>query len=198
MLARVGAADRPGNAGAAPRGQSEGDALLRVLVDLQRSMSAEIILVPETLVWTSRPEREGFSLVDTVFGSADFPGELRAAGQLLFNHKNTVIRAGEPVSLRDFLAQDGGHDAGSPPCPPPRALATTRRRRGGSASRCSARWSASGAPCSARRRSPPTACGRRCCKSPKLQAVLRDLAGPGPEGPGAARGQGAGDAAPAR
>src|SRR6185312_10040366 len=79
--------------GAAHRGRSEGDELLRVLIAEEREGRAQIVLVPETLVWTSRPERFGFSLVDTFFGSADFPGELRSAGQLLFNHKAAVIRA---------------------------------------------------------------------------------------------------------
>ena len=96
--------------GAAHRGRSEGDDLLQVLIAEQRASGAEIMMVPETLVWTSRPERLGFSLVDTFFGSADFPGELRSAGQLLFNHKSSVLRAGEPVSLRDFLAQEGSAD----------------------------------------------------------------------------------------
>ncbi len=99
--------------GAAHRGRSEGYDLLRVLIDLSRAMSGEIMLVPQTLVWTQRPERLGFSLVDTFFGSADFPGELRAAGQLLLNHKNSVIRAGEPVSLRELLAQEGSVDDGA-------------------------------------------------------------------------------------
>ena len=92
------------------RGRSEGDDLLRILIELQRQTEREIIMVPETLVWTQGPDRLGFSVVDTLFGSADFPGELRAAGQLLLNHKNCVIRAGEPLSLRDLLAQKASGD----------------------------------------------------------------------------------------
>ena len=121
------------------------------------------MLVPETLVWTSRPERLGFSLVDTLFGSADFPGELRAAGQLLFNHKNSVIRAGEPVSLREFLAQEVGRDDG-----------TSARRLGYALLRKLER----------ERRAvlgpaqkPVDRVREEVLKSPKLQAVLRDLAG---------------------
>ncbi len=151
-------------AGATHRGRSEGDDLLRVLIALQRATSAEIIMVPQTLVWTSRPERLGFSIVDTLFGSADFPGELRAAGQLLLNHKNTVIRAGEPVSLRDFLAQEGDGDDAA--------------RRAGSPTRSSARSSASGAPCSAPCRSPPTASARRSSGAPSSRPCSAISAGP--------------------
>ncbi len=117
------------------RGRNEGDDLLRVLIETQRQTDHEIMMVPETLVWTQRPERLGFSVVDTLFGSADFPGELRAAGQLVLNYKNCVLRAGEPFSLRDLSPSPTG--------------ATTPWWRGASPIRSSARSSASGAPCSA-------------------------------------------------
>jgi len=151
--------------GAAHRGRSEGDDLLRVLIDLQRSMGVEIIMVPQTLVWTSRPERLGFSLVDTLFGSADFPGELRAAGQLLLNHKNTVIRAGEPVSLRDFLSQEGREglldDA-----------AAARRLTYALLRRVERERRAVTGPV----QKPTDRVREEVLRSPKLQAILRDLA----------------------
>ena len=159
-----------GRVGASHRGRNEGDELLRVLIELQRGMKGrgEIMLVPETLVWTYRPERLGFSLVDTVFGSADFPGELRAAGQLLFNHKNSVIRAGEPVSLRDFLAQEGSGDDAVAARRLTYALLrkVERERRAvlGPAQK------------------PTDRVREEVLKSPKLQATLRDLAGPDEKG----------------
>jgi glycerol-3-phosphate O-acyltransferase len=94
-------------ASATHRGRSEGDDLLRVLIDLSRREAREIILLPQTFVWTKRPERLGFSLVDTLFGPVEFPGDLRAAMQFLLNYKHGVLRAGEPLSLREFLAQEG-------------------------------------------------------------------------------------------
>ncbi len=154
VLARVGASHR---------GRSEGDDLLRVLMAEQRSLGVEIIMVPQTLVWTSRPERLGFSLVDTLFGSADFPGELRAAAQLLLNHKNTVIRAGEPVSLRDFLSQEGAHrDDGAARRLTYALLRKVERERRavlGPAQK------------------PTDRIREEVLRSPKLQAVLRDLGG---------------------
>jgi glycerol-3-phosphate O-acyltransferase len=149
--------------GAAHRGRSEGDDLLRVLIAQQRSMGAEIIMVPQTLVWTSRPERLGFSLVDTLFGSADFPGELRAAAQLLLNHKNTVIRAGEPVSLRDFLAQEGLVDD----------AVAARRLTYALLRKVERERRAVLGPV----QKPTDRIREEVLRSPKLQAVLRDLAG---------------------
>src|SRR5262249_6791934 len=80
------------------RGRTEGEELLRVLIDSERSRPrdgkrGEIMMVPQIFVWTQRPERLGFSVVDTLFGPSDFPGELRAAAQVLFNYKNGVVRS---------------------------------------------------------------------------------------------------------
>ncbi len=107
VLARVGATHR---------GRSEGDDLLRVLIELSRATGTEIMLVPQTLVWPLRPERLGFSVVDTLVGSADFPGELRAAAQLLLNHRATRSSAhGEPVKPARTSARPGGHGATTTP-----------------------------------------------------------------------------------
>jgi glycerol-3-phosphate O-acyltransferase len=93
-------------AGGAFRGKSEGDELLLALVDDCRKTGRDILFFPQAFVWTRRPERRGFSLVDAVFGPVDFPGDLRAALQFFFNYRHVVVRAGEPLSLREFLAQE--------------------------------------------------------------------------------------------
>jgi glycerol-3-phosphate O-acyltransferase len=149
--------------GAAHRGRNEGSELMRLLVEEQRAMKGEILLVPQTLLWTHRPERLGFSLVDTVFGSADFPGEIRAAGQLLFNYKNGVVRAGEPVSVRDFLAAEGQDDA-----------VTARRLTYAMLRKVERERRAVLGPV----QKPTDRIREEVLRSPKLQATLRDLAGP--------------------
>jgi glycerol-3-phosphate O-acyltransferase len=133
------------------------------LVELVRGSPAEVVIVPQTLVWTSRPERLGFSLVDTLFGSAEFPGELRAAGQLLLNHKNTVVRAGEPVSLREFLAQEGSIDD----------AVATRRVTYALLRKLERERRAVVGPA----QKPTDRVREEVLKSPRLQAVLRDLSG---------------------
>ena len=150
--------------GAAHRGRNEGSELVRVLVEVARSTSAEIMLVPETLLWTHRPERLGFSLFDTVFGSADFPGELRAAAQLLANYKHSVVRAGEPVSARDFLAQEGSNDDAVAARRLTYALLRKVERE---------RRSVLGPV-----QKPADRIREEVLRSPKLQAILRDMAGP--------------------
>jgi len=155
------------SAGGTHRGRNEGDDLLRILIETQRQTDHEIMMIPETLVWTQRPERLGFSVVDTLFGSADFPGELRAAGQLLLNHKNCVLRAGEPSSLRDLLAQpDGGDDA-----------VVARRLTYSLLRKVERERRAVLGPA----QKPTDRVREEVLKSPKLQTILRDLAGPGDE-----------------
>lgn len=151
-------------ASATHRGRSEGDDLLRVLIEAQRPAAREIIMVPQTFVWTQKPEQLAFSLVDTLFGSADFPGELRAAGQLLFNHKSCVIRAGEPLSLRDFLAQEEAVDA----------AAVARRLTYALLRKVERERRAVLGPA----QKPPSRVQEEVLRSPKLKAILRDLAGP--------------------
>jgi glycerol-3-phosphate O-acyltransferase len=92
---------------ATKRGRSEGDELLRAILDGQRTGEIDAILVPQTLVWTKRPDRRRFSLVDTLFGPAEFPGDLRAAAQFVLNFTHGVVRAGEALHAKDFLGPEG-------------------------------------------------------------------------------------------
>lgn len=150
--------------GPAHRGRNEGGDLLRVLIELQRSAGREIMMVPETLVWTQRPDRLGFSVVDTVFGSADFPGELRATGQFLLNHRNCVIRAGAPLSLREFLAdEDAGDDAVAARRLTYSLLRKVERERRAALGPA---------------QKPADRLREEVLRSPKLQAILRDMGGP--------------------
>jgi glycerol-3-phosphate O-acyltransferase len=101
----------PNRIGPAHRGRRGGAELLETLVELQRAQpDREVMMLPQTFVWTQRPEQRRFSLVDTLFGPAEFPGELRQAAQVLLNFRHCRLRAGEPLSLREFLEQQGGSE----------------------------------------------------------------------------------------
>jgi glycerol-3-phosphate O-acyltransferase len=159
VLARAG---QPGL-----RGRREGSELLATLVELQRRDDREIMLVPLTLLWSQRPERLGFSVVDTVFGPVDFPGEARASLQMLLNFRNTALRAGEPLSLREFLAHEASADDES----------VTRRLTYALLRRVERERRAVVGPM----QKPADRLREEVLRSPKLQAIVRDLAGPGAE-----------------
>ena len=154
-------------AGATHRGRSEGDLLLKALIAERRAEGArEIILVPQTFVWTQRPEQLGFSVVDTLFGPADFPGDLRAAAQFLLNYKNCVLRAGEATSLGDFLARE--RDAQDDD-------ALVRRLTYALLRKVERERRAILGPA----QKPADRVREEVLRSPKLVAILKDLAGPG-------------------
>ncbi len=159
----------PDRIGIMQRGRSEGAALLETLLQLQADdPRREIMMVVQTFVWTQRPERRGFSLVDTLFGPADFPGDLRQSAQFLLNYKNCKLRAGDSISLRDFLDQQSGEPINEALV---RRLTYTllrkvereRRTIVGPAHKA------------------PDRIREDVLRSPKLQAVIRELAGPAPE-----------------
>jgi glycerol-3-phosphate O-acyltransferase len=93
------------------RSLSEGDDLIRALFALQRSRSTPILLVPQVFVWTKQPDRREAGVVDALLGSREWPGKIRSTMQFLRNYKNVIFRAGEPVDLAEFLGSTGGNGA---------------------------------------------------------------------------------------
>jgi glycerol-3-phosphate O-acyltransferase len=85
------------------RARSEGDDLIRALFALQRSRATPILLVPQVFVWTKSPDRRGGGVVDALLGTREWPGKIRTTMQFLRNYKNVIFRAGEPVDLAEFL-----------------------------------------------------------------------------------------------
>jgi glycerol-3-phosphate O-acyltransferase len=94
------------------RGKIEGDHLVQALFDLQRRQKRELLLVPQVFVWSRSPGTRGSSIADTLLGPSEWPGSVRAVAQFLGNRRYATLRAGEPVSVREFLAreQDGVSD----------------------------------------------------------------------------------------
>jgi glycerol-3-phosphate O-acyltransferase len=94
------------------RGKIEGDHLVQALFDMQRKQSREILLVPQVFVWSRSPGTRGSSIADTLLGPSEWPGSVRSMAQFVGSGRYATLRAGEPVSLREFLAreQDGVSD----------------------------------------------------------------------------------------
>jgi len=86
---------------------------LRRLLEFQRTSGRPVFLVPQVVVWSPRPEARDPGIVDAVFGPRDFPGAVRAITTFAAHHQDVVIRAGEPLDLREFVprsAQAGEDD----------------------------------------------------------------------------------------
>ncbi|EYF05958.1 1-acyl-sn-glycerol-3-phosphate acyltransferase [Chondromyces apiculatus] len=188
---------RPGNV---QRGRSGGDEPLRALLAMQREATAagrgkDIMLVPQTFLWTQRPGNLRVSFTDTLFGPAEFPGELRAAAQVLLNYKHCAIRAGEPVRLGAFLAeQEEAREAAKAAGTSEEAAGAERALRFAEASTDDAVLARRLTYALLRRlererramvgpaQKPADRVREEVLRSPKLQAVIRELAGSGDEG----------------
>ncbi len=94
--------------GARMRGKSEGDEALLALMKLERDQKRTILLVPQTFVWSRRPDSRGHDLLDLAFGPREYPGPVRTAMQLLLNYRSVDFRAGEVIDLGAFLREAGG------------------------------------------------------------------------------------------
>lgn len=75
------------------------------LIRLQRRRETPILLVPQLLLWTRRPERYQKSVVDLVFGEADAPGLLRGLWLFLRHHRRAFTQIAEPIDLQELLAR---------------------------------------------------------------------------------------------
>jgi glycerol-3-phosphate O-acyltransferase len=94
------------------RGKIEGDHLMRALLDVQRGRprnggAGAVLLVPQIFVWSRSAETRGANTVDALFGSSEWPGQMRSVVQFLANWRGATLRAGEPVDLAEFLAREG-------------------------------------------------------------------------------------------
>jgi glycerol-3-phosphate O-acyltransferase len=88
------------------RGKTEGDHYLRAVLEAQRASKTPILLVPQVFVWTRSPDERKQTFVDSLFGPRQWPGKIRTVTQFLMNWRNVTLRAGEPVDLQEFLASE--------------------------------------------------------------------------------------------
>jgi len=82
--------------------------LVEELVVAQMQREEPIFLVPQILVWERAPDRTNRGLMDVLLGEPDRPGAFRKVLFFLLNHRNAVVRVGEPVDLRQFLSDHDG------------------------------------------------------------------------------------------
>lgn len=144
------------------RGKSEGDEALQALMGLQRQ-GRTILLVPQTFIWSRRPDSRGHDLIDLAFGSREYPGPVRTAMQFLINYRSVDFRAGEVIDLGAFL-REAGSEADE---------ALTRRLTYALLTRLERERRAILGPA----KKPADRVREEVLRSPKLQATIRELGG---------------------
>ena len=153
------------------RGKNEGDAFLRGVLEAQRARKTPILLVPQVFVWTRSPDEQKHNAVDALFGPREWPGKIRTVVQFLANWRHVTLRAGDPVDVQAFVEEETRQANGV--TPPDEVLVRRltyallrrleRERRGvlGPAKK------------------PPDRLRDQVLRSPRLQKVIRDMAGEG-------------------
>jgi glycerol-3-phosphate O-acyltransferase len=161
------------------RGKTEGDPYLRTLFQTQRASKKPILLVPQVFIWSKLPDARKHTVFDALLGPREWPGRLRTLAQFLGNYRDVTLRAGQPIELDAFLAQEGKDPDGVdvPDDVLVRRLTYTLLRR-----------------LERQRRSvlgptkkPADRVRDEVIRSPKLAKVVRDLAGEGKDGQDAIR-----------
>ncbi|MFO0677399.1 MAG: 1-acyl-sn-glycerol-3-phosphate acyltransferase [Polyangiaceae bacterium] len=89
------------------RGKIEGDHLVRAIFDTQRSSERPILLVPQVFVWSKSQDDARHNAIDALFGPREWPGQMRSVVQFLANYRHVTLRSGEPVDVAAFLDGEG-------------------------------------------------------------------------------------------
>jgi glycerol-3-phosphate O-acyltransferase len=78
--------------------------LKRVIVATLQDPSQDVQVVPVSLFWGRAPEKQDSLLKTLLADSWATPGSLRQLLRLVLHGRQTLVRFGDPVSLRDMLA----------------------------------------------------------------------------------------------
>ena len=146
------------------RGLAEGDEALHALFELQKKSARPILLVPQVFVWSKRPDTQGGELFDPVFGAREWPGTVRMVLQFLSNYRGADLRAGEIVDLSEVMREPAANEK-----------AQVRRVTYTVLTRLERERRAILGPA----KKNPDRMRDEILRSPKLQALIKDLAGEG-------------------
>lgn len=156
------------------RGKTEGDAYLRTILEAQRARGSPILLVPQVFVWTRHADAQKHGAVDALFGPREWPGKIRTVVQFLANWRNVTLRAGEPVDVQAFLAQEN-EEARASGEPAPTDDVLVRRLTYTLLRRLERERRAVTGPA----KKPSDRLRDQVVRSPRLQKIIRDMAGEG-------------------
>ena len=155
------------------RGKSQGDAYIRALFEVQRTSKRPILLVPQVFVWSKQPDAAEHSAIDAVLGPREWPGKIRTVAQFLANYRHVTLRAGDPVDVKAFLAQQA--QEGGPQRPAPTDDVLVRRITYTLLRRLERERRGVIGPT----KKPPDRMREEVVRSPRLQKVITDMSGGG-------------------
>ncbi|MBN2223964.1 MAG: 1-acyl-sn-glycerol-3-phosphate acyltransferase [Deltaproteobacteria bacterium] len=75
------------------------------LLRAQKVMDRTIYIIPHIIIYHKRPDTARKGIFDVLFGPREGPGLLRRIIVFLANYRRAFVKIGDPINLKDFLAQ---------------------------------------------------------------------------------------------
>jgi glycerol-3-phosphate O-acyltransferase len=75
------------------------------LLRAQKVMDRTIYIIPHIIIYHKRPDTARKGIFDVLFGPRDGPGLLRRIIVFLANYRRAFVKIGDPINLKEFLAQ---------------------------------------------------------------------------------------------
>jgi glycerol-3-phosphate O-acyltransferase len=75
------------------------------LLRAQKVMKRTIYIIPHIIIYHKRPDTASKGVFDVLFGPKDGPGLLRRIVVFLANYRRAFVKIGDPINLKEFLAQ---------------------------------------------------------------------------------------------
>lgn len=76
---------------------------LYVLIELQKKISASIVIIPENIMYVTKPMKKDPSITDILFGTHEKPGRIKRMITILRRPEKIKVELASPVNLNDFL-----------------------------------------------------------------------------------------------
>jgi glycerol-3-phosphate O-acyltransferase len=78
------------------------------LLRAQKVMDRTIYIIPHIIIYHKHPDTSSKGIFDVLFGPREGPGLLRRIVIFLTNYRRAFVKIGDPIDLKEFLAQQDG------------------------------------------------------------------------------------------
>ncbi|NOX33327.1 MAG: glycerol-3-phosphate acyltransferase [Deltaproteobacteria bacterium] len=78
---------------------------LFLLIELQKSIAKPVMIIPEDIIYVTKPMRKNPSLTDILFGTHEKPGLIKRFFTILKKPEKIRVELATPVNLREFISR---------------------------------------------------------------------------------------------
>ncbi|MCP3873468.1 MAG: glycerol-3-phosphate acyltransferase [Desulfobacteraceae bacterium] len=78
---------------------------LYLLIELQKGIDKSVLIIPEDIIYVTKPMRKDPGIADIIFGTHEKPGLIKRIFILLRQPEKIRVELAKPVNLKDFLSR---------------------------------------------------------------------------------------------